>query len=343
MKGEKRRVSLRMYFLLIIFFILVGAYILSNFLLAFLDEVFHFSRFLPLTICNIILTLIVGLFLSSLLSRTVLSSITRLSGEMRKVAEGDFSLKLDTESRINEIQDIYSSFNQMTKDLASTETLQTDFISNVSHEFKTPINAIEGYAMLLQDNPQLQGEQGEYINKILFNTKRLSELTSNILLLAKIDNQSFPAKTSFYRLDEQIRQAIVLLEPKWTEKDIYLDVEMEEADFKGNEPLLFHVWLNLIDNAVKFNPPGGSVIIRLKVSGSNVLFTIADNGPGIKEEEQGRIFEKFYQSDSSHVSEGNGLGLALVKKIVDVHKGTIQVENRVEGGCLFTAVLPMTQ
>ncbi len=334
---------MRRYFMFIILGILISAYILSLVIIMFLNKVFESSTALPETTAQILLSILVGGILASLLSKIILSPIEKLNQKMGKVAEGDFNLKLETESKIDEIQDLYSNFNQMVKELESTEMLQMDFISNVSHEFKTPINAIEGYAMLLQDNPQFSKEQAEYVNKILFNTMRLSKLTSNILLLAKIDNQTLFSRFERYRLDEQIRQAIVVLESKWTDKEIELDVEMEEVFYTGNEALLFHAWRNLIDNAVKFNPIGGSVVIRLKVIRSSVVFTIRDFGPGIREEEARRIFDKFYQADSFHMDEGNGLGLALVKKIISVHSGTIRVENREDGGCEFTVTLPVTE
>ena len=229
----------------------------------------------------------------------------------------------------------------MVKELAATETLQTDFISNVSHEFKTPINAIEGYASLLQDHQQSQDEQDAYIEKILFNTHRLSTLTGNILLLSKINNQSIHPQRTVFRLDEQVRQAIVALEQKWTEKDIDFDVELDKISYSGYESLLLHVWSNLIDNAIKFDPQGGMIALRLRQVEGTAVFTIDDNGPGVAPEEQERIFHKFYQSDNSHVMDGNGLGLPLVKKIVEFSGGTVTLENLPEAGCRFTVRLPL--
>ena len=229
----------------------------------------------------------------------------------------------------------------MVKELGATETLQTDFISNVSHEFKTPINAIEGYASLLQDHQQSQAEQDAYIEKILFNTHRLSTLTGNILLLSKINNQSIHPQRTVFRLDEQVRQAIVALEQKWTEKDIDFDVELDKISYSGYESLLIHVWSNLIDNAIKFDPHGGMIALRLRQEDGFAVFTINDNGPGVAPEDQERVFHKFYQSDSSRVMDGNGLGLPLVKKIVEFSGGTVTLENLPEAGCRFTVRLPL--
>ncbi len=228
----------------------------------------------------------------------------------------------------------------MAAELAATEILQTDFVSNVSHEFKTPITAIEGYATLLHGDEHLTAEQSEYAHKILFNTRRLSGLVGNILLLSKLDNQSIPSRREKYRLDEQLRQAIVSLEPKWTEKNIDFDAELEDVTYSGNEQLLFHVWLNLLDNAVKFSPAGGCITVRLGAGKEGVTVTIADQGAGISEDERKRIFDKFYQADSSHKDEGNGLGLALVSRIVAIHGGAIAVENNNGAGCTFTVSLP---
>ena len=228
----------------------------------------------------------------------------------------------------------------MPQELRSTEILQTDFVSSVSHEFKTPINAIEGYATLLQDTDGISEEEREqYVEKIMFNTKRLSSLVGNILLLSKIDNQSIGSKATRFRLDEQIRQSIMLLEPEWVKKDIEFDVDLDDISINGNEALLHHVWDNLIGNAIKFNPQGGSISLRLKETADFVVFTVDDCGPGIAEEAKKHIFDKFYQADTSHKQEGNGLGLALVKQILDVTAGRITVENLEGSGCRFKVEL----
>ena len=219
------------------------------------------------------------------------------------------------------------------------ETVQSDFIANVSHEFKTPINAIEGYSMLLQGSGEISDEQRLYIEKILLNTKRLSDLVGNILLLAKLDNQSIQTQSTTFRLDEQVRHAIMLQELKWTEKDIDLDVELDDVSYCGTKDFLLHVWSNLLGNAVKFSPVGGKITVRLQKVGEEIVFTIADEGPGIPDDAKTRIFNKFYQGDGAHKEKGNGLGLALAKRIIDINKGAIGVENLPERGCQFTVIL----
>ena len=283
--------------------------------------------------------LLVGILVTSQLSKFFFNSIKKLRGAMDKVAEGDFSVRLEEKSSSKEIMEIYTGFNLMAHELSSTEILQTDFVSNVSHEFKTPINAIEGYSTLLQDSDNLDDDQREYIDKILFNTQRLSSLVGSILLLSKLENQQIPSHQVEYRLDEQIRQSIVALEPAWEQKDIEFDVELDRVSYLGNEPMMRHVWDNLISNAVKFSPNGGAVKIHLVKKLKRLIFTVEDQGPGLSEEAQKHIFDKFYQADASHKQEGNGLGLALVKRILTIEKGQITAENIPEGGCRFTVTL----
>lgn len=291
--------------------------------------------FLELTFTS----LLVGVLVTSFMSKWFFDPIKKLRKAIEQVADGDFTVRLETKSSLKEIKEIYSGFNLMTNELSKTEILQSDFVSNVSHEFKTPINAIEGYSTLLQDNENLSDEQKQYVDKIIFNTNRLSTLVGSILLLSKIENQAIPVNQVSYRLDEQIRQSIVALEPAWSKKEIEFDVEMDSIEYTGNESMMYHVWDNLIGNAIKFNPEFGLVRIWLINQGNNIIFTIEDNGPGISEEAKKHIFDKFYQADSSHKEEGNGLGLSLVKKILAISNGEISVENINGGGCRFTVVL----
>ncbi len=297
---------------------------------------------LPIFVWAMVFSGTIGVAVTNHMTKMLIDPIAKLRSAMREVADGDFKVEAKCESRIQDVQDIYDSFNSMVRELSTTETLQTDFISDVSHEFKTPINAIEGYASLLEGEPSPE-EQRAYVEKILFNTRRLSALTGNILLLSKLSNQSIlPQKTQF-RLDEQIRQAIVALEQKWSEKELGFEVELAETPFFGYESLLPHVWTNLIGNAVKFSPNGGEIRIKMMRTEGAVVFTIEDDGPGIVPGDEEHIFTKFYQSESSHGMEGNGLGLALVRQIVEMSGGSVDVQNLEAGGCRFTVRLPLEQ
>ena len=293
----------------------------------------------PLWADAMIIALFVGIFATNFLTRWFIDPIKKVGAAMEKIAEGDFSTRLTLKSSSKEIQEIYSGFNMMAHELESTEILQSDFVSNVSHEFKTPINAIEGYSMLLQNDDNLTNEQKEYVEKIIFNTHRLSSLTGSILLLSKLENQSIVSNKNSFDLDEQIRQSLLSLESEWEKKEIEFDIEMDDTDFVGNETLLHHIWDNLISNAIKFSYQGGKIGIYLNNYPDKIVFTISDNGIGINNEAKNHIFDKFYQGDSSHKQQGNGLGLALVKKIIDLEQGEISVKDNEDNGCTFTVIL----
>ena len=295
---------------------------------------------IPYMLRVLLISILSGAAIAVGLSKIFVSPMMKLGDAMRKVAGGDFTVRLDCTSKIRDVREVYGSFNTMVKELGNTETLQTDFVSNVSHEFKTPINAIEGYASLLQDSQLTDEQKNAYIDKIIFNTRRLSDLVGNILLLSKVNNQKISLKASTFRLDEQVRQSILALESKWEKKEIEFDIDLDEIEYTGYENLLSHVWLNLIDNAVKFSPQNGQIRIRLKQLAGSVTFSIWDNGLPIPEADIDRIFNKFYQGDNSHASEGNGLGLALVRKIVAAAHGTINVTSSEDAGTEFVVALP---
>lgn len=314
---------------------------LAMFIVWLLNRRFGVWLGMPYTIRVLLICILSGAAIAVGLSKIFVSPMMKLGDAMRKVAGGDFSVRLDCTSRIRDVREVYDSFNTMVKELGNTETLQTDFVSNVSHEFKTPINAIEGYASLLQDNQLTDEQKNAYIDKIIFNTRRLSDLVGNILLLSKVNNQTISPKASTFRLDEQVRQSILALESKWEKKEIEFDIDLDEIEYTGFENLLSHVWLNLIDNAVKFSPQNGQIRIRLKQLDGSVTFSIWDNGLPIPEADIGRIFSKFYQGDNSHASEGNGLGLALVRKIVSAEQGAISVSSSEDAGTEFMVTLPV--
>ncbi|CDB87241.1 putative uncharacterized protein [Firmicutes bacterium CAG:170] len=341
-KKRNGRSSLRLRFILICMSQLVLVAALAELAGWAFRHWFGVAPELPIFVWALVFSGTIGVAVTNHMTKMLIDPIAKLRSAMREVADGDFKVEAKCESRIQDVQDIYDSFNSMVRELSTTETLQTDFISDVSHEFKTPINAIEGYASLLEGEPSPE-EQRAYVEKILFNTRRLSALTGNILLLSKLSNQSIlPQKTQF-RLDEQIRQAIVALEQMWSEKELGFEVELAETPFFGYESLLLHVWTNLIGNAVKFSPKGGEIRIKMMRTEGAVVFTIEDDGPGIVPGDEEHIFTKFYQSESSHGMEGNGLGLALVRQIVEMSGGSVDVQNLEVGGCRFTVRLPLEQ
>ncbi len=324
--------------------VLIGAVVLVSIGIAgglafLLQMIFPAVTRVPLFIQVGVLSFGIAVLAARFVTKIFSDPIQQLREGMREVADGNFDIKLETKSSAGEIKELFAGFNMMTDELQSTEILQTSFVSNVSHEFKTPINAIEGYTTLLQNTDNIDEIENEYIEKILFNTRRLSSLVSNILLLSKLENQSIQTHKGHYRLDEQIREAIVGSEGLWSAKGIDFDVELEDTVYYGNENLMHHVWNNLLTNAIKFSPENGKITIRLTKEDRRIVFCIEDEGIGISEEAKKRIFDKFYQEDTSHKGEGNGLGLPLVKRILTITDGNIEVENRAEGGCRFTVTL----
>lgn len=306
-----------------------------------LDLLFNkvFPWRVPLELELLCVCLLVGILLTSQLSKVFFNPIKKLRNAMDQVAEGDFSVRLESKSNSKEILEIYTGFNLMAHELSATEILKSDFVSTVSHEFKTPINAIEGYSTLLQGSENLDETQQEYVEKILFNTQRLSSLVGSVLLLSKLENQQIPSHQTQYRLDEQIRQSVVALESAWEKKEIEFDLELDRVNYLGNEPMMRHVWDNLISNAIKFSPAGGTIRLQLIKQEKKLTFTIEDQGEGLSEETQKHMFDKFFQADSSHKQEGYGLGLALVKRILVIENGQIFAENLPHEGCRFTVTL----
>ena len=331
--------SLHFYFTLITMTEIILTVIFSILVDWLVRTVLGINVILPPVLWLTLVSIVIGGVLASIMNYIFFSPVTRLSKAMKLVAKGEFGNTLETGNVFSEVEELYESFNLMTKELANTEMLQSDFVSNVSHEFKTPINAIEGYATLLQDGSLTEEEKNKYIEKILHNTRRVSDLVGNILLLSKVDNQTIVSKRAKYRLDEQIRQSILLLEDKWTKKDIEFDLELDEIEYYGDESIMLHVWTNIIDNAVKFSHDGGMISITATRAGEGIKVSVSDNGPGIPEDKLNHIFDKFYQADSSHKEVGNGLGLALVKQILDLCGGRVTAENKTPCGCVFTVTL----
>lgn len=263
--------------------------------------------------------------------------ITRLSEATRKVAAGDFSVRLPI-LRDDELGMLSQNFNHMTEELQSIEYLQKDFISNVSHEFKTPIASIQGFATLLISPQTTEEERKEYASIILKESQRLSRLSQNLLRLSKLEYQQRLTTKEPFSLDEQLRQTVLLLEPEWSKKNITWNLELEGIEIYGDAELMQQVWINLLGNAIKFSYTGGEINLSLYNS-DTVKVKVKDFGPGMDENTQQHIFERFYQGDTSHAHEGNGLGLPLAKRIIDLHGGNILVKSTPGKGTTFIVEL----
>lgn len=296
--------------------------------------------FIPI-IMLFLTSIIIGTTISTILGHKVVLPINELSKATQSVAKGNFKIQLDETHNVDVIRNMFINFNTMTKELGSIETFRNDFIVNVSHEFKTPIAAIEGYATLLQDRNLTEGESAEYTKIIIESARQLSILSDNILKISKLENQEIIAEKSNFQLDEQIRMALLMLETKWNEKNIDLDLELDSVVFFGNPELLIQAWLNLFGNAIKFTKNNGTVTCKLKKTDNMITIVISDNGIGMTNEIQKHIFEKFYQGDRTRYSEGYGLGLTLTKRIIDLSGGEISVDSEPEQGTTFTVKLPV--
>lgn len=348
MNKPKRPTRLSVMFSLLILLTLTITIIFSALLTLFLIRVgilVQQNRGIVFLVIAVV-SIFVGTIISNFAGRHPLTAIIAMSNATQEVAKGNFEVTLDESSHIKELRNMAHNFNLMTKELAGTELLRTDFVENVSHEFKTPLSAIEGYATLLQKKNLSDEKKQEYTKKILHNTKRLSTLTSNILLLSRLENQEIGIQKEHFCLDEQIREILLLLEDKWTEKKLELEIDLDAADYYGNKDLLAHVWQNILSNAIRFAPSYGLIRIVLRKetdAAGNKYFKvgIADNGIGMDKEVIKRIFEKFYQGDSSRSSQGSGLGLALAKRVVVLHNGSIAVSSKEGKGSTFTVTLPL--
>ncbi len=278
--------------------------------------------------------------MSYFIGRRVLTPMVKLSRASKEVAHGNFDVTVSDSSKMEEVQSTFRNFNAMVRELRSISTLSSDFIANVSHEFKTPLSVIEGYAMLLQDDRLTPQEREEYLNKILVNTRRLNTLVDNILMLSKMETKPLPEQHTRFRLDEQLRQVVAQLEPQWSQKGLSFRVRLDEVELVGWERMLPYVWSNLLSNAIKFSPQGSVIGLTLLEQRECAVVTVSDRGCGMEPDVQERIFEKFYQGDTSHRSEGNGLGLALARQIVELSQGVIEVESQPGKGSTFRVILP---
>jgi len=266
----------------------------------------------------------------------------KLSEAARKITHGDFSVRiapLRKDGRKDYVEVMFDDFNTMARELQSIETLKTDFTANVSHEIKTPLAVIQSYATALQNDDLNTDERRDYCKTIVEASQKLSTLVSNILKLNKLENQGIMPGARPFNLDEQIRRCAVAFEEMWESKNINFNAELEEITVCYDENTLEIVWNNLISNAIKFTGPCGTISIQLKAKDGYAYASITDTGCGMDEDTQKRVFDKFYQGDTSHAQEGNGLGLALVRQIVALFGGTVTVESRPGQGSTFTVCL----
>ena len=276
-----------------------------------------------------------------LFTRYIYRYLDKISDAMQKVADGDYTVRLDAE-KDQPFRELYRNFNTMAEELGGVEMLKNDFINGYAHELRTPITSINGFAeMLLNDDGTLSREEKRsYLEIIAFESRRLADLAGNSLLMSRLDTQKIIPDKKPFSLDEQLRRCSILLSGQWTEKELDMTMDLDEAVYVGDYDLMQHLWINLLTNAVKYTPKGGSITVTLKNEEKFIAVSVVDTGKGIPPEDRERIFDKYYQTDKSHSKRGLGLGLAICKRIVQLCNGSLTVESEVGVGSTFTVKLP---
>lgn len=300
-----------------------------------------YLRFALKEILTPLFTVGIATTIVAVISRKVVSPIVELSNATKEIASGNFDIKISGGGRKDELGQLTRNFMLMAQELKTNEYLAKDFISNVSHEFRTPLAIISGYTRLLESGAISREERRDYTLKIQSETGRLTKLVSNILSLSRLDNRKIREQPQLFSLDEQIRQAVLVLEPQWRAKGITVNVNLPATGYLGNEDLLAQVWSNLLGNAVKFTGKKGVVDVKLRADKQKIHVEIADSGIGMDAATQRRAFERFYQGDRSRAGQGNGLGLALVKQILDLLGGAISIDSEPGAGAVFTVAIPV--
>lgn len=287
----------------------------------------------------LLLIITIGIYVW-LVTHSATSPVEEIRLALKRIADGDYDVKLDIPEKGRDFTVLEEDFNAMVEQLRSNEYLHKDFSSNISHEFKTPLSIIKGYADLLAAS-DISEENREYARMISEESKRLTTLTSNMLRLSSIEQSQVHIKRAPFSLDEQIRQAVLSMDSRWISKNIDIDLDLGEIVYNGDEELMNQVWLNLLDNAIKFTDAGGRIMVSLSVDKGEIVASIEDSGIGMDSETMENIFRQFYRGDTVKQYEGSGLGLSLVQRIVQLHDGNIFVDS-VEGrGSNFTVTLPL--
>lgn len=350
-KERKHRKSLTLIFSLLVFVVLLAAILLATaavYVLVYFGVIGGMDADLNLALVVLLMSaisIVIGTVLSFFFSKVPLKPINELINKMNRLAAGDFRVRLEFRAPLDNhptFREISTSFNRMAEELEQTELLRSDFINNFSHEFKTPIVSIAGFAKLLYKGNLPEEQKRQYLRSIEEEAMRLSDMATNVLNLTKVENQTILTETTRFNLSEQIRSAVLLLEGKWSRKDIELSLEFDEYEIEANEELLKQIWINLIDNAVKFTPQAGTVSVQIAQDINTISVSVGNTGSEIPAEKMEKIFHKFYQAEESHSAAGNGVGLAIVKKITELHKGAVAVESG-GGVTTFTVVLPKEQ
>lgn len=346
---RKHRWSLTLFYSAIVFaYLLITVCIISvaMWFLSMKEIIYVHEERLPenttIIIISALLSFTIGFAIAVVTGRFSTSPFHRIVEEATRLASGDFKARLKfspTIAKLSAFREISESFNKLAEELQNTEILRSDFVNNFAHEFKTPLVSIAGFAELLESENLTEEERLQYVHVIKEEARRLGDMATNVLYLTKLENQNILADKSTYNLSEQIRSAILLLEPKWSSKELELNINFDEHEICANEELLKQVWINLFDNAVKFTPKNGTVSVNIEPLSNGIKVHFSNTGEGIPPEKLGKIFRKFYQSDESHSSQGNGIGLAIVNRIIELHQGSVTVKSE-DGLTVFSVFIP---
>ncbi|WP_245625128.1 HAMP domain-containing sensor histidine kinase [Paenibacillus stellifer] len=313
------------FFIFLVTVVITGVlFFLAHFFGLINDEIAKGGIVLPIII--LISCILIGTTISGFASRRMVKSIREFIEATKQLAAGDFSTRLYLKSP-PEYRILSENFNRMAEELGGIEILRTDFVNNFSHEFKTPIVSIKGFAEILKHDDLSREERDEYLDIVIEESARLASLASNVLELSKIETQTILTDKQMVNVGEQIRQCVLLLAAKIEKKHLDLELNLYDYSLSGSKELLNQVWLNLLDNAIKFTPEHGTITIEMKRPAGLLEMVFRNTGSGIDPEAVPRIFDKFYQADTSHSAAGNGLGLTIVQQIVSLHGGTIVCES----------------
>lgn len=285
-----------------------------------------------------LISIIVGTIVSFFFGHFPLRPVNKIIDATNRLSKGDFSTRLNLRHP-SPFYDLSLSFNKMAEELGTIELLRSDFINNFSHEFKTPIVSIKGFVEILKYADLTYEEQQEYLDIIISEADRLSSLSTSVLNLSHVEKQTILHQTVSYNLAEQIRKCIVLLQNQWESKNLIINADFDDVTILGNEEMLNQVWVNLLNNAIKFSPKDSELTITITISEQQIEITIHNWGTPIPPDALPHIFNKFYQVDTTHTTPGNGLGLTIVKKIVELHKGVVTCSSS-ECGTSFTVTIP---
>jgi len=340
---KKRRRRIHSIFMWTVFLILIVTYLLilsTLFILVKLDVLHIEMLSLPtwlLMLIFFVASFVVGSILTIIVSKFVLGAVNTVAEGMGALAKGNFDVRIDL-GKNEESKQLADGFNNLAQELKGTQMLRSNFVNEYAHEFKTPIVSIKGFAELLKQKDLTEEQRGEYLDVIIEEANRLTSLSTNSLNLSKIEDQRILSDKTTFNLSEQIRNSILLLEKKWQQKNIEFSISIQEHEITANEEMLKQVWINLVDNAIKFSNVGGVIDIDLCKEQDAIVFSITNGGKTIDEADYQKIFEKFYRVDSC--GSGHGVGLAIVKKIIELHSGSVSVFSE-NDKTKFTVKLPL--